>query len=647
VSTIRGIAWLPLVLPSQLRAYEEFANQTLGSQWADATPEQAGYASLAAMQAGIDVTTRNIHGGVFGGTAAAHAPLNASALYYFPLIHEAPLATNEPVINYDLNSERVRERTISAVMATKAPQTTDWLRLVQDTRLSLNRIASLALTPVLVNGTVVGLGNTVFNWDSVLDASLPSFIQGIDCVLSSGLSNRTFTMRITGGTVLGMGEGDLHSADPELERYRRVVNATLGTTWTLTIYPTHELMNSYLSTGPRNRMIAVVVVIAFCLCIFLLHDWLARSRSVLLVRLIQATSRIVDDVFPSNIRRVLTRTAALAGGASIRFYALTLLVLRVRMVRKALKELEPVRCPRAASEGEGTSRALSLIQKWVGMEQASLASQRRRSHVLAAHGDIAETFHATTILFSDVVGFTAWSSSVSPERVFSFLGAMFHAFDQLAARLGIFKVETIGDSYMCVCGLPEPTAQHAERMADFSTAMLEATRGVCANMGVDLSLRVGMHSGSVTAGVLMGERARFQLFGDAVNTASRMESTGTPGRVQCSEATARLLQDAETFELEYRGKTAAKGKGEMDTYWLVGRTSGTPFIATGLPRKKSDATSYLHLAAGQTRGSTDGGPGSSRRGGSSLTSVLVDVAPFSVEARRRQSLFTDHSTKST
>ena len=322
VSTVRGIAWLPLVLPSQLRAYEEFANQTLGSQWADCTPAQAGYASLAAMQAGIDVATRNIHGGVFGGTAAAHAPLNASSRYYFPLIHEAPLATNEPVINYDLNSEPVRERTISAVMATKAPQTTDWLRLVQDTRLSLNRIASLALTPVLVNGTVVGLSNTVFNWDSVLEASLPSFIQGIDSVLSSGLSNRTFTMRITGGTVLGLGEGDLHSADPELERYRRVVNASLGTVWTLTIYPTHELMHSYQSTGPRNRMIAEVVVIAFCFCIFLLHDWLGRSRSVLLLRLIQATSRIVDDVFPSNIRRVLMRTAAFAGGALILFIVL-------------------------------------------------------------------------------------------------------------------------------------------------------------------------------------------------------------------------------------------------------------------------------------------------------------------------------------
>lgn len=133
---------------------------------------------------------------------------------------------------------------------------------------------------------------------------------------------------------------------------------------------------------------------------------------------------------------------------------------------------------------------------------------------------------------------------------------------------------------MCVCGLPEPTAEHSERMADFALGMVEAMRKVCAENGnVDLSMRVGLHSGTCVAGVLMGERARFQLFGDTINTASRMESTGVAGRVQVSETTAQLLRDSAQFELEYRGKVNAKGKGTLETYWLLRRVAGEPYQA--------------------------------------------------------------------
>jgi len=161
-----------------------------------------------------------VHGGLFAGTAANHTPINASAPYYFPLIQEAPLFTNEAVIMYDLNSEPLRRRAISDVLASGIAHTTDWLKLVQDTKLSLNRIASLALTPVIVDGEIVGITNVVFNWDTVLLQALPSFISGIDAVLSSGLSSRIFTMRIVSGAVLSVGEGDMHDTDAHRFRFR-------------------------------------------------------------------------------------------------------------------------------------------------------------------------------------------------------------------------------------------------------------------------------------------------------------------------------------------------------------------------------------------------------------------------------------------
>jgi class 3 adenylate cyclase len=523
VAQVRGIAWLPLVTPAQLPGFWAYANDTIGVQWANATIQQCGFVNETDFAAGVATVTRNIHGGLFAGNASVHLPVNASAAFYFPLIHHAPIHTNEAVIMYDLHSEPVRARTIDQVLATQAAATTDWLRLVQDTNANLNRIGSLALTPVIVNGVVVGISNTVFNWDSVLLQALPTYIRGLDAVLSSGLSNRTFTMRIDAGAVSGVGPGDQHEHNDELAHYARAVSATLGTTWTVTLYPTRAMLAAYQTTGPRDRCIAVLVVIIICIALFALHDWLARSRSVMLVRLVQATSRIVEDVFPKNVR--------------------------ARMVKQAMAEVSPpVHGGADAPLSQGAVKALGLIQKFVGIEQAQTRAVQRRSSMLVDLGQgaapIADTFPAVTVLFSDIVGFTNWSANVPPEVVFRMLGSMFREFDQLAHRLGIFKaralracmrvcvslaiacltraapralqVETIGDAYMAVCGLPEPTAAHAERMADFALGMFAAVERACVETGADLGIRVGMHSGSVTAGVLMGERSRFQLFGAAL-----------------------------------------------------------------------------------------------------------------------------------
>lgn len=156
--------------------------------------------------------------------------------------------------------------------------------------------------------------------------------------------------------------------------------------------------------------------------------------------------------------------------------------------------------------------------------------------------------------------------------MFKLLETIYAAFDAIAQRLDIFKVETIGDCYVAVAGLPQPNPHHAVICAQFAhhcvvamkrlTSQLELTLGPGTS---ELSLRIGLHSGPVIAGVLRGEKSRFQLFGDTMNTASRMESTGEVGKIQVSEVTANLIEEAgKSHWLTRRlGTIAVKGKGEL------------------------------------------------------------------------------------
>jgi len=190
---------------------------------------------------------------------------------------------------------------------------------------------------------------------------------------------------------------------------------------------------------------------------------------------------------------------------------------------------------------------------------------------------IASFFPATTILFADIAGFTAWSSTREPEQVFRLLETVYGAMDQIAIRRGIFKVETVGDCYVAVCGLPEPREDHAVAMTRFARdcqlRMASLSRQLEIALGpdtADLSFRIGMHSGPVTGGVLRGQNARFQLFGDTMNQASRMESTGVKDRIQMSTTTAKLLMNsgkAKWIE-KRREKVDVKGKGLQETYFL-------------------------------------------------------------------------------
>jgi adenylate cyclase len=186
---------------------------------------------------------------------------------------------------------------------------------------------------------------------------------------------------------------------------------------------------------------------------------------------------------------------------------------------------------------------------------------------------IADQFGSASILFADVVDFTPWSERLQPAEVVGYLDHLFSRFDDLAERHGLEKIKTIGDCYMAAAGVPTPRPDHARALALMALDMLDAMRSDDEVGRLGLELRVGINSGPVVAGVIGRKRFLYDLWGDAVNTASRMESHGTPGRIQITGATFELLADE--FECEPRGTITVKGKGEVETWYLVGHRSTT------------------------------------------------------------------------
>ena len=188
----------------------------------------------------------------------------------------------------------------------------------------------------------------------------------------------------------------------------------------------------------------------------------------------------------------------------------------------------------------------------------------------ASEDSIAEHSESVTVLFADIVGFTPLSANKTPRELVDLLNRIFSEFDALAHKYGLEKIKTIGDAYMAVAGLPESQFDHAARAARMALAMRDVTARVATDTGEKLALRIGMHSGPVVAGVIGRSKFSYDLWGDTVNTASRMESHGLPGEVHCSEATALLLQG--DFGLRPRGAVEIKGKGKMNTFVLISAT---------------------------------------------------------------------------
>ncbi len=179
---------------------------------------------------------------------------------------------------------------------------------------------------------------------------------------------------------------------------------------------------------------------------------------------------------------------------------------------------------------------------------------------------IADGFAEVSVAFADLVGFTALSSEMPPAEVVALLNGLFTRFDMAAGEIGIEKIKTVGDAYMAVCGLPVPVADHAERMLRMAIRMVHITREHALEHGVSMRLRVGINSGPVVAGVIGKSKYIYDLWGDTVNLASRMESGGIPDSIQVTRPVYEALKDKFTFES--RGAIEVKGKGSVEAWVL-------------------------------------------------------------------------------
>ena len=197
----------------------------------------------------------------------------------------------------------------------------------------------------------------------------------------------------------------------------------------------------------------------------------------------------------------------------------------------------------------------------------SIVSRIRKGDVA-----IADSFPDATILFADLVDFTALAGRCSPARIVDLLNSLFSAFDALAKDLRLEKIKTVGDAYMVAGGIPEERPGHVHAVADMALGMIDAVLDTGKRFGETLEARIGIHSGEVVAGLIGQHRSLYDVWGDTVNTASRLESSGLPSRIHISETTYQRVKD--DFHCERRGQVPLKGKGMMLTYFLGGRVSG-------------------------------------------------------------------------
>eukprot|EP00934_Nitzschia_sp_Nitz4_P007269 Nitzschia sp. Nitz4//scaffold229_size32011//3230//7371//NITZ4_007915-RA/size32011-processed-gene-0.6-mRNA-1//1//CDS//3329542847//7259//frame0 len=386
---------------------------------------------------------------------------------------------------------------------------------------------------------IVAALQTTMAWDVFMRGLLPEGVKGITVVLDNSC-NQSFTFELDGPRVYYVGEGDFHDTKYNyIETYQDLmegsyIHPNFTTTpghclYSLRIYATDNFTSSIEKRIPMIFAIVVASFFGMIAAVFYTYDVFVQSRNDKLVNSAARSNAIVASLFPSNIHDRLLNV------------------------------------PQQPADIRKKSSSLGLkgfMSGELGVDDDTKSKP------------LADLFLECTIMFADIAGFTAWSSMREPSQVFTILETLYGAFDQIAKSRKVLKVETVGDCYVAASGIPDYRREHAVIMVKFArdilAKMVSLTKELEVTLGPDtgdLSLRIGVHSGPVTGGVLRGERSRFQLFGDTMNVCSRVESTGTAGRIQLSlECAQQLIANGKEHWLVKREeKVQAKGKGEIQT----------------------------------------------------------------------------------
>jgi class 3 adenylate cyclase len=289
--------------------------------------------------------------------------------------------------------------------------------------------------------------------------------------------------------------------------------------------------------------IALALIVSIAMGTVLTRSVLALTRTV---------KKFADKDFSARTE-VLPHDEIGQLGASFNLMAQT-----IQVHSEQLEDLVKERTKELAAEKQTSERLL-----------LNVLPQPIAERLKTGESVIVDRFDAVSVLFADIVGFTSLSAKVPPEKLVTMLDELFSLFDRLAEKHGLEKIKTIGDAYMVVAGIPQPVADHAVAIAHMALDMLQGVTEYGKRTGTDLSIRIGIHTGSVVAGVIGRKKFIYDLWGDTVNTASRMESHGLPGRIHVSEATYQELQYL--FEFEPREPIEVKGKGQMKTFLLLGQ----------------------------------------------------------------------------
>lgn len=266
------------------------------------------------------------------------------------------------------------------------------------------------------------------------------------------------------------------------------------------------------------------------------------------------------------VHRGLRKTFFVLLGLSL--LAIAGIALVVNRLRHTSRELEE-RVIERTVELDTANHHLLLEQEKSKQLLLNILPPSVAEELKEGRSNIAKGYDHVTILFADIVEFTALSAKVPAIDLVQLLNRIFSEFDRLAEFYGLEKIKTIGDAYMVVGGLPTPNQNHATAIADMALAMQAAIAQFYTPQGKQLQIRVGINTGPVVAGVIGTKKFIYDLWGDTVNVASRMETSGEPGQIQLTTATYAYLKDH--YALEERGLVSIKGKGNMFTYWLKGK----------------------------------------------------------------------------